>query len=307
LCEAIAEAVRDAGVGEDLAGVPVLIGTGLRELRSAELRWTDSVEFPLSRLHFGPALRERFGAATTYTVTNACSASLYMLGLGADLIASGAEDVVVVAGADSITTSMFGLMDRVQGPGVDRVRPFDRHRRGALMGEGAAAVVLRRDGPARSWLRAVSLNCDAHNDTAPDQGRISEAITEAHARAGIEPADVDVVLAHGTGTQLNDAAEAVVLAKIFGRDGDRPLVTGTKSMIGHTSGASGLMNVVVATEVLASGRIPPVVDASDVADEAPGLRLVTMCEARADVALAQVQAFGFGGVNAVAILERAER
>lgn len=307
LCEAIAEAVRDAGIGEDLSGVPVLIGTGLREFRSVELRWTGSVGFPLSRLHFGPALRERFGAATTYTVTNACSASLYLLGLGADLIASGAEEIVIVAGADSITTSMFGLMDRVQGPGVDRVQPFDRNRRGALMGEGAAAVVLRRDGPARSWLRAVSLNCDAYNDTAPDPVRISEAITQAHARAGVEPVDIDVVVTHGTGTQLNDRAEAVVLAKLFGGNGRSPLVTGTKSMIGHTSGASGLMNVVVATEMLASGRIPPIADLVEVAEEASGLHLVTGVEARAEVARVQVQAFGFGGVNAVAILERAER
>lgn len=305
LCEAVAEAARDAGIGDDLSRVPVLVGTGLRELRSIELRWTGAAAFPLSRLHFGTALRERFGAATTYTVNNACSASLYTLGMAADLLAGGAEDTVVVAGVDSITMSMFGLMDRVHPGAVDRVRPFDRDRRGVLMGDGAAAVVLRRGGPARSWLRSVALNCDAHSPTAPDLAGIMAAIRDAHARAAIEPADVDVVIAHGTGTSLNDEVEAVALAKTFG--GARPLVTTIKSMTGHTSGASGLMSVVVASQALRSGRVPPIAGLRDPVDEARDLRLVTDAAVCPDVAVAQVQAFGFGGVNAVAIVEKGDR
>lgn len=304
LCDVIAEAARDAGIGEDLSDVPVLIGTGLREHRSVELHWTDGADFPLSRTHFGAALRERFGAAITYTVNNACSASLHTLGLAADLIDGGVSDTVIVAGVDSITASMFGLMDRVQSPPVDRVRPFDRDRRGALMGDGAAAVVLRRGGPARAWLRAVALNCDAHNETAPDIGGVSAAIIDAHARAAVNPADIDLVFAHATGTLLNDEVEATALAKVFGRNGARPLVTGIKSMTGHTSGASGLMSLVAATEVLRTGRIPAIVGLDEPSEAARGLRLVTDPLAQADVALVQVDAFGFGGVNAVAIVER---
>jgi 3-oxoacyl-[acyl-carrier-protein] synthase II len=307
LCDAVAQAARDAGLGDDLSGIPVLVGTGLRELRSIELRWTDAAEYPLSRLHFGPALRERFGTAATYTVNNACSASLYALGMGADLIASGAEDTVIVAGVDSITASMFGLIDRVQPPGVDALRPFDRDRRGVLMGDGAAAVVLGRDGPARAWLRSVALNCDARSETAPDLAGICAAIADAHARAGVSPADIGLILTHGTGTLLNDQAEAVALSKIFAASGARPLVTAIKSMTGHTSGASGLMSVVAATEALRSGRVPPIAGLREPMAEACGLRLVAGSETRADVRLAQVQAFGFGGVNAVAIAEKAGR
>lgn len=306
LCDAVAEAVRDAGIGEDLAEIPVLVGTGLRELRSIELRWTHAAEFPSSRWHFGTALRERFGAATTYTVCNACSASLYTLGMGADLLDTGAQDTVVVAGVDSITTSMFGLMDRVQVDPVDRVRPFDRDRCGVLMGDGAAAVVLRRGGPATSWLRAVSLNCDAHSATAPDLAGIMAAIEDAHARAAIESADVDVVLTHGTGTALNDDVEAVALAKVFAGP-TRPLVTAIKSMTGHTSGASGLMSVVVAAQILRAGRIPPIAGLTEPTEEARDLRLVTDATTCPDLAMAQVQAFGFGGVNAVAIVEKGDR
>lgn len=307
LCEAVAEAAHDAGMGDDLSGVPVLIGTGLRELRSIELRWTGAAEFPLSRLHFGTALRERFGAATTYTVSNACSASLYTLGMGADLLASGAADTVIVAGADSISLSMFGLMDRVQPGAVGRLLPFDRNRGGVLMGDGAAAVVLRRDGQARAWLRSVALNCDAQSDTAPDLAGITAAIADAHARAGIEPAQVDLVFAHGTGTALNDEIEAAALAKTFPGNGARPLVTAIKSMTGHTSGASGLMSVVVAAQALSTGRIPPIIGLTDPIDQAQDLRLVADMAVCQDAVLAQVHAFGFGGVNAVAVVERGDR
>jgi 3-oxoacyl-[acyl-carrier-protein] synthase II len=307
LCDAVAEAASDAGIGEDLSSIPVFVGTGLRELRSVELRWTEGMDFPLSRLHFGTALRERFGAARTYTINSACSASLHALGLAADLLATSAEDMVIVAGVDSITTSMFGLMDRVHPAAVDRVRPFDHNRRGVLMGDGAAAVVLARGGPAKAWLRAVALNCDACSVTAPDLTGISAAIADAHTRAAVKPADIDVVLTHGTGTALNDTVEAAALAGAFGSDGCGPLVTAIKSMTGHTSGASGLMSVVVAAEVLRNGRIPPIIGLCDPAPEAQNLRLVTGSEFHADVAIAQVDAFGFGGVNAVAIVEKAAR
>lgn len=313
LCQAIAEALADAGMDENLADVPVLIGTGLRELRSAELWWTDGSTLSMDQMHFGPALRRRFAAATTYTFSNACSASLYALGMATDLLSSGAADTVVVAGVDVITESMFGLLDRVHPEPVDAVRPFDRNRRGVLMGDGAAAVVLRApDHPAttrpKSWLRGVGLGCDAYHVTAPDPDGVAATIGEAHEIAGVKPSEVDLVLAHGTGTLLNDEAEATALGRYFGdlEPETAPLVTAVKSMTGHTSGASGLMSLVVACLCLRTGLVPPTVGLVDPVEEAGGLRFVTGEPARADSRLAQVDAFGFGGVNAVAVVERAD-
>lgn len=147
LLEAVAQAARDAGLGEDLRGVPVLVGTGLRELRSLELRSRDGQEFDVSRMHFGTALRERFGAEDTHTISNACSASLYALALGVDLLEFQGAETVIVAGVDVITESMFGLSDRLQLEPPGQLRPFDRERKGTVMGEGAAAIVLRREPP----------------------------------------------------------------------------------------------------------------------------------------------------------------
>ncbi|BBJ42866.1 hypothetical protein SSPO_055840 [Streptomyces antimycoticus] len=90
LLDAVGQAVRDAGLDEsDLSGVPVLVGTGLRELRSVELWRTQGAEFPAAELHFGTALREAFQADDTHTLSNACSAGLYALALGVDLLAQG--------------------------------------------------------------------------------------------------------------------------------------------------------------------------------------------------------------------------
>ncbi|HZN18977.1 MAG TPA: beta-ketoacyl synthase N-terminal-like domain-containing protein [Micromonosporaceae bacterium] len=307
LLRAVAEAVGQAGVGEDLTDVPVLIGTGLRELRSAELAWHDGAPFDLGRLHFGPALRERFGAVHTYTFANACSASLYALALAADLLADGECDRVVVAGVDALTESMFGLLDRAQMAVPDRVAAFAATRGGTLLGEGAAAVVLARTGAgatALGRLRSVGINCDAYHATAPDPPGMAAAMRDAHERAGVLPRDISLVLLHGTGTPLNDQAEAEAVGDVFGPDVKAPLMMAIKPATGHTSGGSGLLSLVVALQVLASGRVPAAAGPSDPLAAAAGFRFTGgLADPGTGPRLAQVNAFGFGGVNAVAVVE----
>jgi 3-oxoacyl-[acyl-carrier-protein] synthase II len=310
LLRAVAEALADAGLAGDLTGVPVLVGTTLRELRSVELNWCEGAPFDAARLHFGTALRERFGADRTYTVANACSASLYALGLGTDLLETGEADTVVVAGVDTITESTYGLLDRVYREAPESVRPFDRGRRGMLQGDGAAAVVLRR-GPgtpagARAYatVRGVGLNCDAYHPSAPDSGSIGRVMREAHRRAGIKPADVDLVLLHGTGTPLNDEAEARALGEVFAGVPRPPRMTAVKSMIGHTAGASGLHSLVTAVQALHSGRVPPTLGLDEPIDEVAGFRLAREPVTERGMSLAQVDSFGFGGLNAVAVVEK---
>lgn len=308
LLDAVGQAARDAGLDEhDLSGVPILIGTGLRELRSVELWRSEGARFPAAELHFGTALRRAFNADDTHTMSNACSAGLYALALGSDLLAQGSADTVIVAGVDVLTETMYGLLERVQPVAPDRVRPFDRDRAGVLMGEGAAAVVLSRDPgadrPVRGLVRDVAVNCDAFHVTAPDPDGIAAAMREVHARAGVGPEDIDLVMVHGTGTLLNDEAEATALADVFGPHAGKPLMTAVKSMTGHTAGASGLLGLVVALRALAEGRIPPTVGLENPVPEAADFRFVTGAAATEPTAVVQVNAFGFGGINAVAIVE----
>ncbi|WBC07487.1 beta-ketoacyl-[acyl-carrier-protein] synthase family protein [Micromonospora sp. WMMA1947] len=308
--QAVQQALTDAGLDDDLSDVPVLIGTTLRELRSVELCWRDDVPFDLRDLHFGTALRRRFGATRTYTVANACSASLYALGLAADMIDLGEADTVVVAGVDTITESTYGMLDRVYPLPPEAVRPFDRDRRGMLQGDGAVAVVLRReaDGPGggqrHARVRGVGLNCDAYHPSAPDAESIATVIADAHRRAGTKPAEIDLVMLHGTGTPRNDEAEAEALRSVFADDVRSCRMTAIKSMTGHTAGASGLHSLVVAVRAMRESRIPPVVGLVRPIEEVAGFGLVADRELRAPVRTAQVHSFGFGGLNAVAIVEK---
>lgn len=306
LLRAIAEALADAGLPEELGDIPVLVGTGLRELRSVELWRGSGAAVTPPDLHFGAAVRSRFGAWDTHTFSNACSASLYALSLATDLLAAGEVDTVVVAGTDSITESMFGVADRVQSIPPDAVRPFDIERRGTILGEGAAAVVLRRETGQgtvpRGWVRGVEVNCDANHPTAPDSANIAVAMRAAHRRADVTPADIDLVMLHGTGTIANDLGEALAMREVYGAHIGHPLCTAMKSMTGHTSGASGLHSLITALQSMTTGRAVPVPTLEKPIEELSGFRLADEA-AEASGRLAQINAFGFGGINAVAVVE----
>jgi 3-oxoacyl-[acyl-carrier-protein] synthase II len=306
---AISQALRDAALDGDPSQYTMMVGTTLREQRSVELWWREGVPLDSADLYFGPALRAQFGTSQTYTFANACAATLYTLGMAGDLIELDLADTVVVAGTDAIAESAFGTLDRVQNDIPDALRPFDNGRRGMVMGEGAVAIVLQRRGigfvPARARVSAVSMNCDASHPTAPTQLTISWAIRDAHRRAGLGPADIDVVMLHGSGTRLNDVAEATALAGVFADTEVAPLMTAIKSMTGHTLGGSGLLSLVMAVLSLQHGVVPPIAGLTDPISEADGFQLVRDRPAHADLRTAQVNAFGFGGINAVAILERA--
>ncbi|MFD8316236.1 beta-ketoacyl synthase N-terminal-like domain-containing protein [Kitasatospora purpeofusca] len=309
LTTVVRQAAADAGLGEDLTQVPVLVGTTMREQRSLELWWRDGAQVAVEDLHFGTALKAAFGACTTYTFANACSASLYALGMATDMIDLGLADTVVVAGTDSATESGFGTLDRVQNDLPDALRPFDATHKGMLMGEGAAAVVVQRigtgTGPVHARVRGVSMNCDAHHATAPDPDGITRAVRDAYARAEVRAGDIDLVMLHGSGTPLNDATESSVLRHFFDGAGTRPRMTAIKAMTGHTMGGSGLLSLVMAVLAMKNGKVPPVLGLVDPIPQTAGLGLVQGSPAAGDLRLAQVDAFGFGGINAVAIVEAA--
>ncbi|MCK1795666.1 3-oxoacyl-ACP synthase [Streptomyces sp. XM4193] len=314
VADVVEQAATQAGLGSDLSEVPILIGSGLRESRTAELHWRDRHglgELTADDLHFGIAMRERFGATDTHTVANACAASVYALALAADLLATDQADSVVVAGVDVLTESMSGVMERVHPVAPERMQPFDRNRAGVMMGEGAAAVVLTRDDRVDRAplcrLRSVEVGCDAQHDTAPSPDGFAEVMRRAHSAAGVVPSDIDLVMLHGTATLLNDETEALATRSVFGIDAGVPLMTAIKSMTGHTGGASGVMGVVSAVLSMRDAVVPPVVGLDEPVEEAAGFRIVTGGAARREVAVAQVNALGFGGMNTVAVLEAANR
>ncbi|KFZ80830.1 3-oxoacyl-ACP synthase [Amycolatopsis sp. MJM2582] len=309
LTTVVRQAAADAGLGEDLSQLPVLVGTTMREQRSLELWWRDGADVAVEDLHFGTALKAACGASTTYTFANACSATLYALGMATDMIALGMADTVIVAGTDAATESGFGTLDRVQNDIPDALRPFDTTHKGMLMGEGAAAVVVQRagtgSGHVHARVRGVSMNCDAHHATAPDPDGITRAVQDAYRRAGVRADDIDVVMLHGSGTPRNDETEATVLSRIFHSTRPGPRMTAIKAMTGHTLGGSGLLSLQMAVLAMKDSTVPPVLGLTNPIPEAAGLHLVQGAPAYGALNIAQIDAFGFGGINAVAIVEAA--
>ncbi len=301
----LTDVIRDATTGLDLDGrrVAVIVGSGLRELRSLERWHRDGAAFELRQLHFDEAVRAALPDVTeVLTVSNACSASGYALAVGMDLLASGEADVVVAAGTDSMTESMLTMIGKIGDEPPTAVEPFDVDRAGVLLGEGAAAIVLEREaaGPL-GWIRSVGMTCDAHHETAPDRAGVLAAMRDAHRRAGVTPADIGLVVAHGTGTALNDPTEAGALTDTFGTS--RPRVTAIKGATGHTSGSASLMSTIVALSTMRTGTVPAVTGLRTPIEQAAGLDLVVGDAAATTATLAQIDAFGFGGVNAVTVVE----
>lgn len=307
LSTCVREALGDAGVDPLRQHVLAFVGTGLRELREVE-RWSrQGGQFDAHRLHFGPCVREAApGVADVITLSGACSAGGHALALGQDVIELGEADAVIVAGTDSMTVSMLAMIGRVSEHPAEQLRPLDTARTGALLGEGAAALVLVPEGArVRPKARVLStgLSCDASHETAAERRGIERAMRDGLERANRTPTDVDLVVAHGTGTVINDPLECDLLKLIFGGDGTCPLVTALKGALGHTSGTSSLVGTDVAIRCLREGSVPPIVGLHDPIPEATGIPLVREHWGLAALKLVQVNSFGFGGVNAVTLLE----
>jgi 3-oxoacyl-[acyl-carrier-protein] synthase II len=268
-------------------GVPVIVGTGLGQLAEVE-------QGRARALDFDDAVREVLPRSQPVTLSNACSAGAHALALALDRIEAGAE-VVVAAGVDCFTAAMLAMNLRVSVPAALRVRPFDSQRRGALLGEGAVAIVLARRGQALGRLLSVGLSCDAGHPTAPDPEGIQRALASALERAGVEATTIDLVVAHGTGTRLNGRIEADFIEAAVGTGIP---VTAIKGALGHTSGSAALHALDVALRCIREGLIPAI---AGLRDPDCDLDLVRQTRrARPNIAL--VNAFGFGGVNALSLV-----
>jgi 3-oxoacyl-[acyl-carrier-protein] synthase II len=183
-------------------------------------------------------------------------------------------------------------------------------RGGLVIGEGAAVLVLESEEHARARgaeilaeVAGYGASNDAHHITAPRPDGLAAmtALRKALADAGVDPSQVGYVNAHGTGTKLNDAAEALVLRTVLG---EVP-TSSTKSMTGHLMGAAGALEAAVSVQALRTGLLPPTVNLDNVDPACAGLDHIRGEARRADPQVAVSTSFGFGGHNAVVVFRRA--
>lgn len=320
---AAAEAVEAAGLslrGVDPVRLGVALGTTLGGMEIFE-RWDAAVAAgtprpaDLGRIpYFAPAARlaETIGARGPVVTTQlACASGTQAVALAADWVRAGRADVVLAGGSDLLCRFVVAGFNCLRAT-ADVARPFDQRRRGLVLGEGAAVVVVeeaahaaRRGAAVRARVLGAGAAADAVHMTAPDRegGGVVRAVLAALADAGLPPAAVDFVSAHGTGTPFNDAMEACALVRVFGER--RPPVNSIKGAIGHTLGAAGALEAALCAEVLARGLVPPTAGLEAIDPACAGLDLVHGTARAHEVRVALSTSSGFAGANAALVLGRA--
>jgi 3-oxoacyl-[acyl-carrier-protein] synthase II len=306
----------DPGAAPERAGV--LLGTGVGGLISIEEQVAVRLEKGSRRVSpflvpmmmanaASAALSMRYGfTGPCETTATACAASTHAIGNAARLIATGRCDSVLTGGAEAAITptALAGFSNMTALSSSGSSRPFDAERDGFVLSEGAAILVLeewtaaeRRGATILAEVLGAASTADAHHITAPSPGGAGAAACMRLALddAGVRPSDVGQINAHGTSTQLNDAAEAEAIATVFGSPG--PAVTSSKGVNGHALGAAGALEAAAIVLSMGHGLIPPT-DGSKAVDPAlPAIDLV-IGEPRAwTPGIALSNSFGFGGHN----------
>lgn len=244
-------------------------------------------------------------------IANACASGANAIGHAFDLIRSGRAERVLTGGYDGLSELVFAGFDSLQALSPTICRPFAADRDGLGLGEGAAVLALetldsarRRDADILGELAGYGAATDGHHLTQPHpQGDAALcSMTEACRVANIVPGEVDYLNAHGTGTPLNDSAEAMAINRWAGPDAPRIKVSSTKASIGHLLGAAGAVEAVVCLMALRGQWLPPTMTTT-VVDPVCAFEFITgPRDARLDVALSN--SFGFGGANASLIFRR---
>lgn len=248
------------------------------------------------------------------TFTTACAAGTHSIGEAYRHIKYGMIDVILAGGTEAVIcplglngfSAMKALSRRNDDP-ASASRPFDKDRDGFIMSEGAGIIVLeeyehalKREATIIAELIGYGLSSDSYHIAAPPEtGEGAErAMRDALEDAGLAPADVDYINAHGTSTPLNDRCETRVIKNVFGNDAYRLAVSSTKSMTGHMLGAAGGIEAVFTALSLRDQIAPPTINLDEPSPECD-LDYVANIARKMDIRVALSNSFGFGGTNAV--------
>ena len=330
------QAVADAGLNlaaENGDRVGVIIGSGIGGMHTYEQQlkvlWERgprkvspfTIPSLIGNMCCGLVAIEFGARGPNYGVVSACASSAHALGEAFNAMQRGEADVMIAGGSEAAITpfsyasfcSMKAMSTRNDEP-HRASRPFDRNRDGFVMGEGAGILVLETLDHARARgariyceFAGYGATCDAFHITQPDPaGRgLSLAMTRALARAGLEPAAIDYLNAHGTSTPYNDKFETLAIKHVFGDQARRLMISSTKSMTGHLLGAAGGVEALICAKTIQTGEVPPTINYEQ-PDPECDLDYVPNVKRSAPVRIALSNNLGFGGQNAALVLRRLE-
>jgi nodulation protein E len=246
-----------------------------------------------------------------YTVSTACSSANHAIGQAFWMIRSGMVDAAIAGGSEApFSIGFLKAWEAMRVVSPDTCRPFSRDRRGLILGEGAAMLVLEPLDAARArgaqiWgeIAGFGMSSDAHHLTQPLARGATEAMNAALEDAAAPPGAIGYINAHGTGTTSNDATETEAIRGVFGLHADKLAVSSTKSMHGHALGAAGAIEAAALLAAMRGGIIPPTANYNE-PDPACDLDVVPNHSRAAEFEWAMSNSFAFGGLNAVLVFRR---
>jgi nodulation protein E len=318
------DAAAEAGdLGLDPERVGVLIGTGLggcetlddsyRRLYGEKGR-VPPMSIPSSMYNAASAaVSTRLGAkGISYSIVSACASSAHAIGLAMQAIRAGQADAVYAGGADApLSVGIIKAWEALRVLAIDNehpeaaCRPFSADRKGLVLAEGAAVLLLesldnaqRRGATVLGEVLGFGATSDAGHITDPSSDGAARAMRLALRDGRLAAGDVEYINAHGTGTRVNDATETAAIRGVFGADADRLAVSSTKSLHGHAMGASGALEIASSLVALREGFLPPTVNL-ETPDPACDLDYVPNAARETSATTFLSNSFGFGGMNAV--------
>jgi 3-oxoacyl-[acyl-carrier-protein] synthase II len=257
------------------------------------------------------ALQEVVGAAgPCQVIANACASGTNAIGHAFECVRSGRYQRVLTGGYDALSELVFAGFDSLQASTPEKCRPFDQHRAGMVLGEGAAILALeslelarKRGAPILAEIVGYGISTDNFHITQPDPSGVGprQAMDRALQSAQISAEEVDYINAHGTATIFNDAAEGKAISQLF----NGVPVSSTKSMMGHSLGAAGAIEAVISLLALRHQFLPANIN-FDALDDSLDLNIVANESRPAVVGIALSNSFGFGGTNASILIRRVE-
>jgi 3-oxoacyl-[acyl-carrier-protein] synthase II len=324
------QAVADAGLDpeampqDEKDRIGVVYGTGIGGIKTFRDQAEEFIEGGEKRTSpfFIPTLIPDIAAGQiamahdfrgpNHAMVSACATGNHNIGDAYRMIQEGDMDAALCGGTDACVTrlgiagfaSMRALSTRNDDP-AHASRPFDAHRDGFVMGEGAGALFIEdlerakaRGAEIYAEILGIGMSADAHHLTAPDPegGGVCLALNRGLDNAGLEPTDIDYINAHGTSTPLGDEAETKALKKVFGDHAYELNVSSTKSMTGHLLGAAGATEAIATIQALRHDVVPPTINFEE-ADPACDLEYTFNEAQERPVTVALSNAFGFGGHN----------
>lgn len=253
------------------------------------------------------------------SVASACSSGIDGIGLAWMMLRAGMIDAAITGASEStLTMTGVGAFDRIGA--LSRRNddysmtpaPFDKNRDGLVMGEGAGILVVETESHAKARganilaeLAGYASTADAYHVTAPsaDGAGGAAAIQQALITAGVNTNEVDYISAHGTATQLNDAAETKAIKAALGENAYKTPISSTKSMTGHMMGATGALEAILCTRAINESVVPPTIH-YETPDPECDLDYIPNTARDQEVNIAISNAFGFGGHNAVIVVRK---